>query len=155
MSRASASVVFAALALPVALAGCPQFASDWTIAGSSSDGGGGDRVEHDASGYGEAGSETGGSDAALADTALTAVDSASQDSAAVTDTGATETGGADSSDSAGCGSIGSPCCVGNLCPTSGTCVADSCITCRPPGGNCTTGAQCCSHDCDQLQYTCT
>ena len=71
-----AKSLLAATAL-LALAGCPPLLSDFQIAGTGSDDGGGEGG-HDAAASDETGSETGGSDATLADTAaLTTVDSAS------------------------------------------------------------------------------
>ena len=104
MSRASASVFFAALALPLALAGCPQFLSDWTLSGAGSDGGGGDAGD--------------GGDATLAN-ASDAIDEASgvrADSDAVDSTAADTSSKPDASDAAT--EAAAPCSV-----AAGTCSA--------------------------------
>jgi formylglycine-generating enzyme required for sulfatase activity len=75
MKRAS-SLAFAVFALPVALAACPQFASDWRLSGAGSVDGGGDATMQDAGTGSDGRTEGGGGDGSMMDSADGARDAA-------------------------------------------------------------------------------
>jgi hypothetical protein len=72
-----------AFALVPALAGCPALLSDWTVAGRSSDGGGGDATMQDAATGGDRRTEGGGGDGPLTDAVDGAPDTLAVDSGSV------------------------------------------------------------------------